>query len=686
MFLAFLPLSVALLQGQNQGSINCTANAVPAVVKAEGLTERVGDIVLNCSGGSPGAQLQINLTLFLSTIITNKISAAGTQDVNLTIDTGAGPVYAGVDPVPAAANSVAYNGLKLTLSNSGSASLRFTNLRAAAAAVPASTFPTITAFLTSNGGNSLAINNNQLTVAQLQRGLLASYASTFFCTGSQLPPNISFMDLLNYKTRFASARLTEGSADSFAKGIRFYVRYSGFPAGARLFVPDAVAGSSATTPTAAGDLGLTPSPGSYSVNAGQFLMARVTGADASSAGGTLSNNPPGTLSEVILTGGSSVVTYEVADSNASVRESVQFPTFLALDTIQGSTAVQATVDIGLAPFSTIATASTTAPVPRFLPGPVPSDCTTLGDCKASYFPQMSLDASDQLSFNAITGSAYQVKYIRVNNTSGGVLNWVAFVTYKTATGWITLDPASGINNTSVRIDVHPENLKPGQYDATVTVDAGPLAGSKTLPVSLKVTDVGPPPLSFPTISSFFNAASLKAGPLVAGSLASVFGQSFTGTTLQVTFDGIASKILFSNGTQINLQVPDALGTRASTQMQVTVDGRSSVPAQVLLAPSAPAIFSGAILNQDSSQNTPSNPAQTGSVIQIFLTGLPATGVTGKVHDRDNLTPYYAGPAPGFIGVQQVNLTVPSDLPAMTSEVKVCAQGVCTPPAPIVLKQ
>ena len=127
----------------------------------------------------------------------------------------------------------------------------------------------------------------------------------------------------------------------------------------------------------------------------------------------------------------------------------------------------------------------------------------------------------------------------------------------------------------------------------------------------------------------------------------------------------------------------------AAQMQITVDGRASVPVQVLLAPSAPAIFTGAILNQDYSQNKPSNPAMVGSVIQIFLTGLPAagvTGVTGKIHDRDNLTPYYAGPAPGFIGVQQVNLVVPADLPATTTEVKVCAAGVCTSPATLTLKQ
>ena len=688
MLLTLLSFSAALLHGQYPATITCTANAVPALVRQEGLTERVGDIILNCSGGPPAAQVTINLTLFLSTNITNKISQVGTQDVNLTIDTGAGPVYAGMDPVPQGPNSVAYNGLKFTLSNAGSVTLRFANLRAAVALIPTTQFPSVIAFFTANGTNTLAINNSPLTVAQLQRGMLASYASTFFCTASLLPGNISFMDLLNFHTRFASARFTEGYADSFQKGTRFFVRYSGFPAGSRLLVPDAVTGSSATTPTAAGDLGLPPSPGVYSAP-GQLLLARVNGADPTGSGGTLSNNPPGTLNDVTLTGGSGIAVYEVVDSNPSLRESAQFPTFLALGALPDSTAAQGLVEIGFAPFSTNAAASATAPVPRFMPSPVPSDCATLADCNAAYFPRLLVDASDPLSFAAITGSAFQLKYVRINNTSGGALNWTAFITYKTGSGWITLDASSGINNATLRLDVHPENLKPGTYEATLTVDAGPLAGSKSLPVTLKVTDLGPPPLLFPTLKSYFNAASLAAGPLTPGSLASVFGQSFGGNSLQVTFDGIAAKVLFSNETQINLQVPDALAGHASAQMQITVDGRASVPVQVLLAASAPAIFPGAILNQDYSQNKPSNPAMVGSVIQIFLTGLPASGVsgvTGKIHDRDNLTPYYAGPAPGFIGVQQVNLVVPADLPATTTEVKVCASGVCTAATVLTIKQ
>jgi uncharacterized protein (TIGR03437 family) len=52
-------------------------------------------------------------------------------------------------------------------------------------------------------------------------------------------------------------------------------------------------------------------------------------------------------------------------------------------------------------------------------------------------------------------------------------------------------------------------------------------------------------------------------------------------------------------------------------------------------------------------------------------------------------PTYAGPAPGNPGVQQVDVAVPADLPAMTTTALVCgldASGnkVCSAPAPITL--
>ena len=154
---------------------------------------------------------------------------------------------------------------------------------------------------------------------------------------------------------------------------------------------------------------------------------------------------------------------------------------------------------------------------------------------------------------------------------------------------------------------------------------------------------------------------------------------FAGKSLQVTFDGAAANILFSNDTQINLQVPDSLAGKTTSRLVVTVDGFSSAPMNVPLAISAPAIFPGAVLNQDSTANREGAPASAGSILQIFATGLPASGViTAKVHDRTVTSLYYAGPAPGLPGVQQVNVAIPDDLPAMQTWVYVCGNGVCTP--------
>jgi len=56
----------------------CVANAgVPPIVRAEGYTELVGDLTLNCNGGVPtpaGITVPpVNVTILLSTNITSKL-------------------------------------------------------------------------------------------------------------------------------------------------------------------------------------------------------------------------------------------------------------------------------------------------------------------------------------------------------------------------------------------------------------------------------------------------------------------------------------------------------------------------------------------------------------------------------------------------------------------------------------
>lgn len=87
---------VALLVGlvpmaSAQVGVQCIANAaVPPTLRSEGLTELVGDIVLNCNGGTPttaGQTIpQANITIFLNTQVTSRLLNSPQSEAVLTVD------------------------------------------------------------------------------------------------------------------------------------------------------------------------------------------------------------------------------------------------------------------------------------------------------------------------------------------------------------------------------------------------------------------------------------------------------------------------------------------------------------------------------------------------------------------------------------------------------------------------
>src|SRR5215471_11174680 len=66
-----------------QNALLCTPTASPTQVLAEGIAERVGDIVLSCSGGTPATVVTGNLTFFLNVNVTNKLASGILTDVLL---------------------------------------------------------------------------------------------------------------------------------------------------------------------------------------------------------------------------------------------------------------------------------------------------------------------------------------------------------------------------------------------------------------------------------------------------------------------------------------------------------------------------------------------------------------------------------------------------------------------------
>jgi uncharacterized protein (TIGR03437 family) len=661
-----------------QPAFSCAVTANPAQVRVEGVTELLGDIVFQCNGGVPGSVLTGSLTLYLPVTVTNRIDSNGqTRDAVLSIDSGSGIAPSAV-PGTVSGNSLSFYGLSFTLP-AGSVKLQVSGIRAAV-----SQFVRPGQAVIASISSSFPVSHGQVIVANTQTGLTTSfYSSGITCVGSPTPENLDLASLFEAHTAFASTRLTEGYASAFEprragqdNGVRFLMKYSGFPSNARIYIPDAVAGSGALVPTAGGDLGVPQAVGQYLPGSGTLVLVRVKGADSAGAGGLPVSPPQGSgpqllngVSEVPLANGSGYAVYEVADANPSIQETVQFPAFVTLPFVSAPAVASETVS--LAPVSSTAAASATAPIVRFLSAPTPSDCTALGDCNAPYFPRLMVDAYmttlTATEKGGPTIGQYQYLPINIRNGAGGVLSWNVSISYQTGSGWLVLDKNSGTGTGGVRVSPDTKLLTPGTYQATVTVNAGS-AGTQNIPVTLNVVAAPPPPpppaptTPQPAIATVLNLATMSATPLARGSLATIIGTHLSGSDVAVTFDGVSATILFGSDNQINLQVPVAIGT-GTVKLVVTVDRVASEARSVTVAAAWPSVFAHGVLNQDYTENSAAAPARPGDVLQVFVTGVPADAVLAVLIGGNEVLPLYAGAAPGLRGIQQVNLAVPADAAA-----------------------
>jgi len=666
----------------------CVVSAAPVVVHSEGLAERIGEIVLQCSG-TPGAAVTATLNIFLPVSITNRINAAGySTDASLSVNTGTGNVPSGVSGL-VSNQSISFNGFQFKFPASGAVSLVIDDLRANANQLGLQQQSLMKAYF----GGSLALEGNPVDVAIGQQGLLAtSMDSGVTCTGSPTPSTLNLSNLFAAGTAEETTRVTEGFPSSFQPkdptsdtGTRFLLSYSNVPASAAIYVPDAVAGSGATVPTAGGDLGTPAAVGQYTPASHTLLLVRVLNSDSTGTGGTLAPLPAANGAGVLvlnganpvpLTNGSGYAVYEVVDANPSAIESAQIPNFFALP--PNSPPSTSNGSLSLAPVSTVATASTTAPIPRFVAVMPPSDCAAVGDCNASYYPQLQVTATP-LQVTAVSGGKpVAAGNITIRDTRGGVLDWSASATYSKGAGWVSFSDPFGIDNATVQVLVDPGALAPGTYQATVLIDAGPIAGSQSIPLTFIVTAPAPAVV----IGAITDAADFHPGPVAPGELATVWGSNLAGQNVSVALNGMPAKLFYTGAQQINLRIPPALSGQPSAKLVVTADGASSAPFTVPLTSVAPAIFTPGVLNQDNTVNSAANPAPLGTILQIFLTGMPDSGAvaTVAIQNRGNLVPLYAGAAPGFLGLQQVNVAVPADLLPVTSNLTICVMGVGNQPS------
>jgi hypothetical protein len=88
-FALLLSASSAFAQSAN---MQCAVTAgVPPVVRQEGFTELVGDILITCTGGTQQAPFLANFTVFLNTNITSRLVTADLSEALLIIDEAGAP-------------------------------------------------------------------------------------------------------------------------------------------------------------------------------------------------------------------------------------------------------------------------------------------------------------------------------------------------------------------------------------------------------------------------------------------------------------------------------------------------------------------------------------------------------------------------------------------------------------------
>jgi uncharacterized protein (TIGR03437 family) len=167
--------------------------------------------------------------------------------------------------------------------------------------------------------------------------------------------------------------------------------------------------------------------------------------------------------------------------------------------------------------------------------------------------------------------------------------------------------------------------------------------------------------------SVVNAASLASGPIAPGEIVTVFGAGFDPANTQLLFDGQPATSFYTSATQINALAPAGLAAQSTTQIGIVVDGASIGSASVAVTAAAPGIFTAAgatgqaaAVNQDGSLNSASNPAARGSIVSLYATGQgssTAESVTLTIAGY-NAPLFYAGAAPGFPGLMQINAQIP----------------------------
>jgi uncharacterized protein (TIGR03437 family) len=435
---------------------------------------------------------------------------------------------------------------------------------------------------------------------------------------------------------------------------------------------------------------------------------------------------PSTLSFNVAPGESTSVTF---DTNGPVKASVSGASWLTTATTANVanggfiTTITATAGSSMAAqtYTGTVTVSGSSFAPDNKPIAVSLNVTTQPIAQAS---------STALSFNIAQGAQSQTQNVAVTNAGQGTLT-VSGVTATAASSgtWLTASTVSG----GISVTANPSGLSPNTYTGTVTVASNAVDNSIVIPVQLVIVAQGPPQASAGGVVN--NGTFAGGDPLAPGDIAAVFGSQFTfdapmsasslplQTTLdnvQVLVNGEAAPVYYVSEGQINFEVPIDASTanNGNGTVQVVRNGTMGNLVYVDINAQVPRfiLYDGGygIMTTPTGAltGTPANPVKVGDTIVIYAIGLGATSpsvpngtasptsplatVPGKTQVCFGpitefsqplcATPAFVGLTPNFVGLYQINVTIPAGVKSGSSTMSVILEdNYSSDPVPLAVQ-
>ena len=313
-------------------------------------------------------------------------------------------------------------------------------------------------------------------------------------------------------------------------------------------------------------------------------------------------------------------------------------------------------------------------------------------------------SSSALSFNLAQGAAAQTQAVGVTDAGQGTLT-VSGVTATAANSgtWLTAASVTG----GITVTADPTGLSPNTYTGMVTIATNGVNnnGNVVIPVQLVVAAQGPP---IAAAGGVVNNGTFASGEALAqGDIAAVFGsqfdydapQSASALPLQTTLDnvqvlvnGVAAPVYYASAGQINFEIPIDAATGDGT-IQVVRNGQAGNLIYVDINAQVPRfiLYGGyGIMTTPAGALTgiPSNPVNAGDTVVIYALGLGPTtppvasgtaspgsptlatvpgttqvcfGIETPFYQAPCATSFFVGLTPNFVGLYQINVTIPSGI-------------------------